>query len=164
MAEERKLPNVTIEDAELIFLNFAGKKDQYNQAGDRLFSVVLPNDVAEAMAADGWNVKYLKAREEGDEPKAYIQITVSYKNKPPQITMITGRSRNNLGEEEIETLDYADILNVDLVINPYFWVVGPNSGVKAYLKTMFVTIEQDDLQRKYAVEARSDGPRFVEED
>lgn len=150
---------VTIEGARIVFRNFAGLEGQYNRAGDRNFSVLLDDDIAAQLAGDGWNVKYLKPREgEENEPQqAYIQVSVGYKNKPPNITLITneGKNRTRLGEEEIEILDWADIANVDLIINPYNWVVQEGTprearGVKAYLKTMFVTIHEDELELKYA--------------
>lgn len=148
MAEQ--LSTVTIEDARLIFRNFAGKEGQYNREGDRNFAVVLPPDVAVQMAADDWNIRYLTAREEGDEDVAYLPVSVSYKNRPPKVVMITSNSRTHLDESTVETLDYAEILTVDLIVNPYVWEVNGKGGVKAYLKTMFVTINEDDLERKYA--------------
>ncbi len=42
-----------VEDARLIFRNFAGKEGQYNREGDRNFAVILPDDVAEQMEKDG---------------------------------------------------------------------------------------------------------------
>ncbi len=57
-----------IEDARLIFRNFTGKEGQYNNEGARNFSVILTDDVAVEMLRDGWNVKYLEPREEGEPP------------------------------------------------------------------------------------------------
>jgi hypothetical protein len=146
---------VVMEGVRLVFRNFAGKEGMYNREGDRNFAVLLDDDVADAMAADGWNIKRLKAREEGEPEQAYLQISVGYKGRPPRIVMITSRGRNELSEDEVEILDWADIKNVDLIIRPYNWVIRENtpqeaSGVKAYLKSMFVTIEEDELDLKYA--------------
>ena len=52
-------------------------------------------------------------------------------------------------EQTVDSLDYVEILNVDLTINPYVWEVNGNSGVKAYLGTMYVTIAEDPLDAKY---------------
>lgn len=142
---------VMIEDAQLIFLNFEGKEGQYNRAGDRNFAVVLPPDVAESMLADNWNVKFLKQREEDEVATAYLSVSVNYKNRPPKIVLITSRTRTHLDESSVSVLDYADIAKADLIINPYDWVANGKSGVKAYLKTLFVTIDEDDLERKYAM-------------
>ena len=55
-----------------------------------------------------------------------------------------------LNEGNVELLDWAQFKNVDLVVRPYEWKVGPKTGIKAYLKTMYVTLEEDDIERKYA--------------
>ena len=148
---------VTIEGAQILFRNFEGKEGQYNRKGDRNFACILPTEeLAEEMLHDGWNVKYLKAREEGDAEVPYIQITVNFQNKPPRIVMIAGGVRTNLTEDTVEVLDWADIANVDLIFNAYEWEVNGKSGIKAYLKTMFVTVEEDDLERKYSSEYADD--------
>lgn len=144
------LSQVTIEDARLVFRNFAGREGQYNREGDRNFGVLLPNDVAQAMAEDGWNVKQLKPREEGDLPQPWLQVSVSYKGRPPRIVLVTSRGRTTISEDLAELVDYADIEKADLILNPYEWVVNGNSGVKAYLKSIYITIREDVLERKYA--------------
>jgi hypothetical protein len=141
--------NRTLEDITIAFRNFAGKEDMYNRAGDRNFAIILEPEDAQAMLQDGWNVKYLKARDEGDEPQPYIQVAVSYKNRPPKICMVTSKGMTYLTEEEVEMLDWVDIETADATLNPYEWVVNGKAGVKAYLQTLFVKIEEDYLQLKW---------------
>lgn len=150
MASERK--TFMIEGADIIFRNFEGKESQYNRAGDRNFTVLLDPDVAVQMLEDGWNVKYLKAREEGDEPKPYIPVAVKYDILPPTITAITSNARTVINESTVEMLDWAEFENVDLICNGSDWAVNGKSGTKAYLKKMYCTLAEDALDRKYAVD------------
>jgi hypothetical protein len=66
------------------------------------------------------------------------------------VVLVTSGSRTTLDESTIEMLDYADITNVDLIVRPYTWQVNSKTGIKAYVKTMFVTIEEDALVKKYS--------------
>jgi hypothetical protein len=143
---------VMMEGVRIIFRNFAGREGQYNREGDRNFAVLLDEGIARQMAEDEWNVKWLRPRteEEGEEPQAYLPISVNYKGRPPRIVLITSRGRTNLDESQVEMLDWVDILNVDLIVRPYAWTVNGKSGVKAYLQSIYVTIEEDLLEQKYS--------------
>lgn len=150
-----ELQPVVMENVRILFRNFEGKEDTYNRAGDRNFSIELTPAVAEAMARDGWNVKRLRAREEGDEPGFHLPIEVSYKVRPPQVFLITRKHRTAIGEAEVAMLDWADILNVDIIINPYAWQVQEKGGIKAYLGALYVTIQENPLEEKYSDLPRS---------
>lgn len=148
------MENLKIEDARIIFRNFAGVETRYNRAGNRNFCVIVDDaDIAQQLASDGWNVKTLAPRDEDEEPRYYIPAAVSYKNIPPKIYLVCGGSKVLLDEDTVGELDTADIVNVDVILRPYCWDLGNGkSGVKAYVKTMYVTIEKDEFADKYAEE------------
>lgn len=160
MPGEKALKPVVMEGMRIVFRNFAGKEGQYNRAGDRNFGVILPNDTAEAMLADGWNVKYLKPREEDEEPEEtpWLPVSVNFdKGKPPTIMLITSRGKRKVDEDTVEQLDWVEIAlddeghpKCDLIVRPYTWEVSGRTGIKAYLQSMFITIVEDELQQKYA--------------
>lgn len=150
MQPRRVEGKLQIENARIIFRNFAGEERQFNPAGKRNFCVVIEDpDLAKQLTDDGWNVKTRMPREDGEEPMRYLPVEVSYKRRPPVITMITGNNKTQLDEDSIAALDYADILNADLIINPYNWSVKDGSGVKAYLDKAYIVIQEDAFKKKY---------------
>lgn len=143
---------IVMENVQILFRNFAGEEGQYNREGDRNFAVLLDETNARMLGEDGWNVKVLKPREgdEDEEERPYLPVSVSFKGRPPRIVMITSRGKTNLTEDQVGMLDWADIKNVDLIVRPYNWEVNDKTGIKAYLQSLYVTIEEDELEQKYA--------------
>lgn len=143
-----------LEGARIFWKNFSGKASQYNAQGNRNFCVEINDELAEQLAADGWNVKYTRPREEGDRPIPYIQVSVAYGNYPPKIYKVTSRNKTLLDEDLVGDLDRDEITDVDLIISPYHWEIKRKdeviTGIKAYVKVMYVTIAEDDFARKYA--------------
>lgn len=147
----RKLNDLIIENARIIYPNFSGKESTYNREGKRNFCVVIDDkEMAHRLSADGWNMRCKPALNDGDEEMCYLQVAVNFENIPPKVVMISGKQKTVLDENSIAALDYADIKNVDLTINPYCWEVQGKQGVKAYLKNMYVTIERDPFAEKYS--------------
>lgn len=149
----RVTKNIEIENAHIFFKNFSGAPTKFNPNGGRRdFCVAIPDaDMAQKMRDDGWNVRVLAPREEGDTPLNYLRVNVGFGDRvSPHILMIANGTQTVLDESDVGNLDTADIKSVDLIIRPYNWEVGANSGVSAYLKAMYVTIELDRFALKYA--------------
>ena len=146
---------LNIAGARIGFKNFTGLEGAYNKEGERSFAVFLDDELAERLLEDGWNVKFPKPREltsdEEDTRQPHLAVEVAFGKFPPKIVTITNDIPKVLSEEEVSTLDWLEIENVDLVINPYHWSVNGNSGVKAYLKAIYLTIESDMFSQKYGI-------------
>ena len=175
MENRRAIPMI-IKGATLIRKNFSGREGKYNPEGVRSFSVILnnedmyqylvaigrinrePNDecpytnaeLAQRLSDDGWNIKILSPRTEDEEPKYCLPVAVSFDHIPPTVYLIVNRRKTPLDAESVGSLDYADIMEADLSINPRCWEANGNTGVKAYLKQLYVTIGDDELSEKYA--------------
>lgn len=155
MSETKRVTgNITIEGAHLIFKNFQGKATEYNDAGKRNFGVLLDDDLATQLEEDGWNIKYLKPK--ADDPdqheQAWLKVNVKYGQYPPVAQLINSRGRIKLTEDTIDQLDWTRMKNVDLCIRPYNYPAtkSRDAGVSAYMRSIYVTIQEDELEEKYA--------------
>ena len=145
---------VQIDDARIIYRNFAGAPSKFNREGDRNFAVVIEDqDIAEALTEKGWNVKIKPPREEGDEPFMFLPVKVKFNERGPRVYLqnsLGGRNRVTLDEDTVSILDKVDITNVDLDIRPYDWDVQGKTGRTAYLQSICVTQEVDRFLNRYA--------------
>lgn len=146
--------NIVIENARIGFRNFSGKEGKYNPPGRRNFCVFLEEPLAKTLEQDGWNVRWLQPRDDQEAEQGYLQVSVNYDNIPPKIIMITSKGKTILDAESVSLLDWAEIKEIDLIIRPYNWVLQEGSknekrGVKAYVKSMYITIAEDEFEAKY---------------
>ena len=163
----RNAPDLLIEDCTIRWRNFTGVEKKYNRPGDRNFHAVLDREdlleLVPQLEEDGWNLTFdnrnPEDQEEGWEPRhPSIECAVRYdKGKPPKIVTITSAGPTELKEATVESLDWADIAKIDLIIHPSWYDVNGREGLKAYVKTMFVTINEDELEKKYAHLYDTDG-------
>lgn len=149
--------NLTFENATILFRNFAGEESKYNSKGNRNFCVLVDPEMAPKLIEEGWNIRFLKPRDDDDAPRPYMQVKVSFGNIPPQLVLVSDGTKKVLNEEEIGILDYAELERVDLIVRPYNWEVNGKSGVKAYLKTGYFKIVDDPLARMYGDYEFEDG-------
>lgn len=145
---------ITIYNARLCFKNFAGKQTDYNPEGARNFCVVLDDEQANDLIAKGWSVKVKPPREGYDDDGNFNTLKVNVKfsgnERDPKIFRICNDAQVLLTEKNVGSLDWDEIENVDLRIRPYNWDKGNRTGVSAYLESMYVTVADDELARKYA--------------
>lgn len=151
------VPPINIENAKILWPNFSGREKDYNNEGERNFSVAIEDpELINKLAEDGWNVKIWvpKNVEEGEEvnPIHYIPVKVSYKYESlaPKVVMVTKKNQVLLDEDSVGQLDFTRIINADLTIVPSEWEVNGKTGIKAYLKTLYATIEEDEWAEKYS--------------
>lgn len=148
------VPTISLENVRIGFRNFEGREGPYNQSGDRSFAVFLDRQTAEELYDQGWNVKFPinKSTDPDEEPRdPHLSVAVGFKFYPPAVVIISNGVPTRLSEQEIQMLDWAEITNVDLVIRPYEYTVRGQSGVKAYLKAGYFTIETDQFAAKYGM-------------
>ena len=147
-----------IDDARIIYRNFAGRGDKYNREGDRNFAVLIPDEeLANELAEKGWKVKIKPPREEGDVPFMFLPVKVKFNDRGPNVYLQTGDRRNRLNEESIGCLDNIDIVDVDLDIRPYDWIIqegtkNEKSGRSAYLQNILVIQDVDRFAERFASE------------
>lgn len=150
---------VEIEDARLIFKNFAGEASKYNKEGDRNFCLSIPNrEIADSLINDlnefgvGWNVKIRDPRSEDEDPLMFLKVKMSFKGQGPDVFLITNGKMVRLDEESIACLDHVEIAYVDLAIRPYDDEINGKPFRSAYLKSLYVTQNVDRLAARYAEE------------
>lgn len=152
MSKTNAPEKLKIENATIKYRNFSGKEGRYNAKGLRNFSVVLDKDLADILAKEGWNVRVSEPKDPEDSPIYLLQVAVRFDNIPsrdPKVVYITSNSKTKLNEEDVSMLDWVVIKNVDIIIRPYVWEKGGNSGIKAYLQSIYVTGEDDPFEEKY---------------
>ena len=140
-----------IDDARIIYRNFAGRGDKYNREGDRNFAVVIPDEeMAKELTDRGWNVKIKPPREDGDTPFMFLPVKVKFNDRGPNVYLKTGNNQNRLDEESIGLIDNIDIIGVDLDIRPFDWDVNGKQGRTAYLQSICVTQKIDRFAARHA--------------
>jgi hypothetical protein len=145
--------DLILENYQITYRNFGGVVGQFNPSGARTFSVWLNNyEEAEAVEQLGWKVRYTKPSEEWERGRPHMPVTVKYhpRLQPPRIVMLTSRGQTKMGEEDIDILDFMNIKKADMILRPYHWKMTSGEGVKNMCSSIYITIQEDALELKYA--------------
>ena len=139
-----QINTVTLNNVGIIFPNFAGRTDQYNKTGVRSFSVAISYETAEAMLADGFNVKFPKPNPEIDPdddrrlPTLNITVSNDHDNIPYgiRIFLVDGENEQRVDNTNLDMLDGLDIDYANVKFSVYDWSVNGNSGRKPYVQSL----------------------------
>jgi len=151
--------DLEVEGAGIIFKNFSGAPTEFNPAGGkRTFALVLPRELADDLAEEGWNIRRRPAKDEGDEDMLYTEIVVNMNSMyPPKLHLLfrygDSEKMRLLHEDELFELDENIITDIDLIVHPFAHGRSNSAGstVKGYLKTLYATqVPAVDFGGKYS--------------
>lgn len=142
------MDKLSLRNVSIIYPNFSGKQSQYNPKGMRTFCITLEEDLAHELTNDGWNVKFKPPRVEDEDGFYFMEVKINYNGlKDPKIVVINKHHRKDyLQEEQISRLDTEDIISANVVLNPYRWTVNNKEGIKAYLRSAYIFVDEDEFE------------------
>lgn len=135
--------------------NFKGEKRTnpksgkiINDEGNRSFTLALQDDVAQALADMGANVKVLEPRTEEEETLKFVTVKINTNcNYPPTLYFVKGPGKlEEIPVTQYNLLDIALFENVDLVINLFHSEEGKTT---LYLQKGYFTLKEDPISAKY---------------
>lgn len=147
-----------ISSPEIFMINFAGRKSDANPQGHRQFAMKIPSqELADKMAEEGWSVWYTKESEKYGEPNPCITVEMRWhyeddlKHLSPKIYRCTRKNPEGvlLTEDIVGDLEDDDIEDIVLWINPRRWTVNGKSGIKAYVHSMWLKVEDSNPSAKF---------------
>lgn len=140
---------LTLENVRIIFPNFGGRVTDHNKLGSREFSALLDPEVGAELASQGWNVK--SPAEDKPNQNTFLPVTLS--NGPTvqpwiKIVLVSNGHGTIVQPDDVEQLAMLDNVipgaRANLILNPYNWTVGGNSGIKAYVKKIYIYLDDVD--------------------
>lgn len=151
MSDKQWIDDIELEDVQIkwVFSHFDGREDRFNAEGDHNFTIILPEETAEKLLEEGWNVRKMDGYEEGDPPEYLLKVKISYKYEPPKIFLIKGDRKFRAEPRDLADIKRSSCEQIDVIIQPSRWVVGQNSGITAYAKELYATIRQSRFAARY---------------
>lgn len=153
--QDRKwIEDVELEDVQVkwAWSHFDGREDPsgLNQAGDHNFTITLPKETAEILAAEEWAVKEYDGYEEGDPPEYTLKCKISYKYEAPRVFLLKGTRKIRADESDLADIKRSTCERIDVILTPSRWV-RPNgeTGITAYVKEMYAKVKQSRFSVMY---------------
>lgn len=143
------MAKVTIENAKVRWMYFP------SEDGKRSLNVILSEEQKQLAEELGLNIKYNKARNEGDDIFPSIKLIVSYRFSAPEIWFVRDPKKKPtpLDEEHIDIvlgkLEPSDIDYVDAIFTTCPYDNKGNKGVSAYVQKMWVVAKPNPLASKW---------------
>ena len=160
--------STTIMGTRFIFrVNLSGAPDRFNPNGARPnCNITIPSDLVPSLREQGYNVRELAPREGCPEDASTytLKLNCSFGGmSDPRIVVLSGDPEDDprtmdravLTRETIGIIDFADVWNVDVTFNPYYY--GSGDKASAYIEKMYVCVRPDDIDRKYGIGGEADG-------
>lgn len=140
-----------IKNAIIYSKNFDGHAAGTMPAGIRSICVILDNaEQAEAMKADGWNVKQTRPDDDGNFGY-YLPLSIRFDKKPPEIwTKTENGVTTQIFEDTVDELQHAQIAKMDIKVHGAAkYDQKGEFMVKAYVNTMYITLKKDELADEF---------------
>lgn len=143
--------------------NFSGHADTYNREGDRNFTISIPQDVAEEMISEGWDIRVREPKSEEYDTEYTLKIRLKYHDyngnpmrNQPVVYFVQDGHRRMVEEDEVSVLDHASIGSADLVIRQYPYNFGGRSGVSTSLVIGYFKLVTSDFDDPFEDEYLDD--------
>ena len=91
-----------VKNARILFPNFSGEEQDYNQAGKRNFRLVIEKALADELEERGCNIHTRPARDETEEDQYTVKIGVY---RDADVRLLSGKAMTVLDPEEYDMVD-----------------------------------------------------------
>ena len=98
----------------------------------------------------GFRVREIAPNKYNDETTYILKVKVSYRFDAPNVFVLSQMGKRRLEEDTVGELDHLSISKCDISIVGSNWTIpSGDSGVTAYLRSAYVTLNIDPLDAEY---------------
>lgn len=151
--DDVELKDLAPDEIKWAFSHIDGREDTFNEKGQRDIIVIVSREAADELATLGWTIKAYERQnaDEGDEPEYTFRVRISYKFEAPRIYLIKGRKKIFVDNPDmLNSVRRDNTRKISLIATPSRWTQPGRSGVSAYIKEMYIEVEESRLEAMYA--------------